>query len=215
MCYNKDVSIISYLIGISSCFLLYKRNYKIEALFYGFVIQMQLIEFLLWSNNTCNVINKTITKIGIFINHLQPFVLYYLITLYNANVLPSYVHQFVIVYAFINILYFMYNYKLLYACTVGIPNKKELQWSIQYGTSNVMYFLFVFMLAILCIKGLKKHNYLNAILLVVTFTISYYKYFDSKGVGTVWCVLAAYIPLLLNIIYTIDMKQIYILCKIQ
>ena len=59
MCFNKDVSILSYLIGFTGCILLYYRDYKIEGLFYLFIIQMQLIEYLLWLNNSCNLIVQT------------------------------------------------------------------------------------------------------------------------------------------------------------
>jgi len=86
MCINKEVSLITYVIGLSSCVILYFRGYKIEALFYGFIIQMQLIEYLLWLNNRCNNINKIITKIGILINHLQPVFLYLLVINFNNNI---------------------------------------------------------------------------------------------------------------------------------
>ena len=203
MCYNKTVSIISYVVGLSNCYILFRRGYKIEALFYAYVIQMQLVEFLLWSNNKCNGMNKNITKIGIGLNHLQPIVLYYIVLYYTKNI-PDYIHYLVVMYIVLNVMYFMHNYKLLHKCTIGIVNKKELEWSIQYGKMTRFYFIFVFMLAILCIVGMQKHNYLNAFLLVFTFAISYVKYRDSKGVGTIWCIIAAYIPLLLNIIYTIE-----------
>lgn len=205
MCFNKEVSIISYVIGMSSCYLLYARDYKIEALFYAYVIQMQLIEFLLWSNNSCGIVNKSITKVGILLNHLQPFILYVLILKYNKKA-PPYIHHLIIIYLITTLLYLSNNYQLVNKCTVGIPNKKELQWSIQYSKSKKFYYLFVFMITILFISCLEKHKYINALLIVISYIISYYKYFDSKGVGTVWCVIAAYIPLLLNIIYTIVEK---------
>ena len=208
MCFNSTVSLGSYIFGLVNSFILFRRGYKIEGILYGFIIQMQLIEYLLWNNNKCNSVNKTITKIGISLNHFQPYLLYLAIIYFNGfNQLSLYIHQLVFIYLCVNIFYFYVNYQLLFRCTIGIENKKELQWLIQYGKEKKFYFFFVFMLAILCINGLKKYNYLNAFLLTLTFIISYIKYYDSKGVGSIWCLLAAYIPFILNIIYYIDEKN--------
>ena len=83
MCFNKNISLFAYIFGISNCIILYQRNYKIEAFLYGYIIQMQLIEYLLWSYNDCNDINLIITRIGIGLTHTQPIFLYYLIKYYN------------------------------------------------------------------------------------------------------------------------------------
>jgi hypothetical protein len=87
--------------------LLYYRDYKIEALFYGFIIQMPLIEYLLWLNNSCNLINKT--KIGIALNHLQPIILYFLII--HISKLTR--HTKIIINLIIIFLY--YNYYWIYS----------------------------------------------------------------------------------------------------
>jgi hypothetical protein len=58
MCWSKEVSISTYVIGIIGCVILYNKGYKIEALFYGWVIQMQLIEYFLWAFQPCNDENK-------------------------------------------------------------------------------------------------------------------------------------------------------------
>jgi hypothetical protein len=207
MCLNKEVSIITYGIGLISCLILYLRDYKIEALLYGFVIQMQLIEYLLWLNNRCNNINKIITKIGIVINHLQPVILYLIIIYFNNDNINKFlkiiIHIIIIIYLISISIYFSFNYKLLNSCTIGIPNEKELQWEIQYGKNKKFYFIFVSSLVLLLLLGFIKHNYLNAYLILLTFIISYVKYYETKGIGTIWCLFAAYIPLLLNIIYTI------------
>jgi len=192
MCFNKDVSILSYLIGFSGCILLYYRDYKIEALLYAFIIQMQLIEYLLWLNNSCNLINKTITKIGIVLNHFQPIILYFLIIYYNSN-LDKY--RKIIIYITTTIAYLIYNYKLLDSCTIGIENKKELFWEIQHGHLFEYYHIFVFALFFMILLGLKKHNYLNAYIILASIIISYIVYDKNKAVGTIWCLFAAYIPL--------------------
>ena len=75
MCYNKDISIYTYLIGLVSSYLLIvndKISLKILGCFFMIVIQMQLIDYFLWTNNTCNSKNIQISTIGAFINFIQP-----------------------------------------------------------------------------------------------------------------------------------------------
>lgn len=106
---------------------------------------MQLIEYLLWNNNKCNSINKIITKIGISLNHFQPYLLYLAIIYFNGfNQLSLYIHQLVFIYLCVNIFYFYVNYQLLFRCTIGIENKKELQreevlFFLCFHVSNFMY----------------------------------------------------------------------------
>jgi len=204
MCVNKKISLISYIIGILSSILLFLRNYKIEGLLYGYICQMQLIEYLLWNNNKKNNINKIITYIGIFLTHTQPIFLYLIILYFNKNSINNInLHFLFIIYITSLLLYFNKNYKLINNYTLGIENKKELKWSIQYGKNNRFYIIFTIILALLCIIGLKKHNYLNAFILSLGFIISYIKYKKVKAVGTMWCLYTAYAPLILNIIYFI------------
>jgi hypothetical protein len=206
MCINKEVSLITYVIGLSSCVILYLRGYKIEALFYGFIIQMQLIEYFLWLNNRCDNINRIITKIGILINHLQPVFLYLLVINLNDKIneyLKIIIHISIIIYLISVSIYFSFNYKLLNSCTIGIPNEKELQWEIQYGKNKEFYYIFASTLVLLLLLGLNENNYLNAYIILLLLIISFSIYYETKGIGTIWCLLGSYIPLLLNIVYTI------------
>jgi hypothetical protein len=64
MCYNKEVSITTYIIGIIGCINLYfNLNLKIEAILLAYVIQMQLIEYYIWDNISCNETNIITSKI--------------------------------------------------------------------------------------------------------------------------------------------------------
>lgn len=184
-----------------NCAILYHRNYKIEGLIYGFVIQMQLIEFLLWSNNNCNNTNIIITRIGIALNHLQPIFLYYLVKIYNKEIDEKIIDIVISIYIILLIFYLIHNREAFNKCTIGTPNKKELNWFIHYGDYKKFYCYFLFTLLILIIMGLKKYKYLNAGLILMSYLISYFKYKNVKSVGTMWCLLSSFIPFILNIIY--------------
>ena len=57
MCFNAPVSLTTFLIGIIGSIRLFYLNYKAEAIFYAWVVLMQLIEFFLWRNQPCNKTN--------------------------------------------------------------------------------------------------------------------------------------------------------------
>lgn len=207
MCFNASISIFSYLFGFINSLILFKRGYKIEGIFYAFIIQIQLIEYLLWNNNKKTQLNKYLTKIGIILNQLQPYILYLTIIKYSNNIIPLYVHKLMYIFLIINIIYLYINYKLLFTYTIGIPNKIELQWKIHYGKLKKFYILFLLIILILMWNGLTKYKYLNILLVLLTYIGSYIKYNKTKGVGSIWCLYAAYIPFLLNVIYYVDNER--------
>ena len=83
MCFNAEISLATYLIGTIGSLKLWTAGFKPESLFYLWVVQMQLIEFLLWltidpqDNERClspfmSVFNSRISQLGVIINHLEP-----------------------------------------------------------------------------------------------------------------------------------------------
>jgi hypothetical protein len=127
MCFNSEVSLLTYFAGMSGTYVLYKENKIPEALFCGWVVQMQLVDFLLWQNSKklnernelkkieqekcnngilcnidsiddCNNTNKFVSKLGLFINHLEPFVLYLGITKFSKKQLSIYIHIIIFIY---------------------------------------------------------------------------------------------------------------------
>ena len=79
MCYNKEISLYTYIIGLVSSYLLLnndKPSLKILGCFFLIVIHMQVIDFFLWSNNKCNNLNIKISTVGAFFKFIQPIILF-------------------------------------------------------------------------------------------------------------------------------------------
>jgi len=54
MCFTKNISIGTYILGLTGCYNLYvNTEYKVEAIFFAWVVQIQLIEYFLWNNQSC------------------------------------------------------------------------------------------------------------------------------------------------------------------
>ena len=55
MCYNEQSSILSYLLGISGSIGLYNIKLVPESLFFGWISQLQLVDYFLWKNQPCTI----------------------------------------------------------------------------------------------------------------------------------------------------------------
>ena len=88
MCYNKDISLYTYIIGLVASYLLIKKQnktLKILGWFFMVLIQMQLIEYFLWTNNKCNTRNIHLSILGALFNFIQPILLYLAIMGLSSN----------------------------------------------------------------------------------------------------------------------------------
>ena len=98
MCYSKDLSLTSFIFGItSSISLIYLGNdkssntNKMIGYYFLFVTFMQLIEYLIWTDINCTSgLNNFSSIVGPLFNHLQPVVLLILATIFldSANIIP-------------------------------------------------------------------------------------------------------------------------------
>ena len=191
MCFNEKVSMLTYIIGITGCINLYfNLNLKIEAIFFAWVVQMQLIEYILWNNQSCNQLNINTTKLGIIINHLEPIILWIAILLLSTHKLPEYVNMLMIIFTLVTIIYT--KNVLLNKCT--LTEKKHLVWNWNHEkNSNIYYGFFIIMLNLLFINGVDNGNIL-ALLSTGSFFISKLLYTNEKSVGAMWCFFSAFAP---------------------
>jgi hypothetical protein len=204
MCFNAEVSISTYLIGVFGCLYLFQKKYIPEAIFFLWVIHMQLIEFLLWNNQPCNNENQNISKIGMIVNNMEPMILWLAIIFFSKKKLPSWVHNVMIVFLLIT-LYISYKSYIKDNCTiVTIDSYPHLNWLWNYQSkySIPYYLLFVSIFMLLTIYGL-PFGYHTGLTLLISFTISVIIYEKSNVTGSMWCFFSAFIPFLLPTIYKI------------
>jgi hypothetical protein len=202
MCFNAPVSLTTFLIGIIGSFRLYILNYKPEAIFYAWVVLMQLIEFVLWRNQPCNKTNLFMTNLGMIVNHLEPIALWVGILLFSQKELPFLVNVLMIVFLVTTLYYtrlFLRKNKI--KCTTETEESSpHLHWKWNYGPYYIPYYsLFLLCLFVLSVFGL-NHGTINALLLVTSYLVSYVLYSDTKSVGAMWCFFAAFGPWLIPLL---------------
>lgn len=209
MCFNQQVSLATYMIAMTGTYQLYKQNLLPEAIFYGWVAQMQLLEFFLWKFQPCNVTpditnnNVYVSKIANIVNHLEPFALWFAIIYFSNVKLSQNMNSYMYIYAFLTILY-TYNVLTTTECTtVSEKSKPHLHWKWNNGPYYVQFYtIFLITLVLLSYYGLQyPRNIINAGIILISYFLSYSIYGDKHSVGAMWCFAAAFAPWVLLFLY--------------
>ena len=200
MCFSPGVSITTFVLGILSSILVYTLNTpddKIVSLFFGFVICMQLIEYLLWNHQICDNYNRYLSITGMLLNHIQPIILGGLILLFNPQVKKPFIYSLLLIYTVVISNYSLqFNYKK--QCTIK-NNHNHLFWEWNYMKySRLVYLIFLIVLFLLFKDGLisKSHGKFLSIISLISYIISMFIYDPSKVAGALWCFFAVGIPVL-------------------
>jgi hypothetical protein len=182
MCFNAEVSISTYLIGMMGCFLLFQRKHYIVAITFAWVVQMQLIEYFLWKSQNCrnpfqHKRNVFFSKIGIIINHLEPIILYLSILYFAKTHLPYWVHLLVLVYMICAIFYMRGAWLEQSCVAITEISSPHLYW--KWNTFGKFYQLFyTLFLCTVCLLFLyvlpPPYNQLVSLLVLFFFLLSYF-----------------------------------------
>jgi len=111
MCYSAEVSLGTFTSVSLVCIYLWIRNHKIDravSLILFIIGLMQLLEYILWINQECNTVNKTVTKLIPLYLYFQPAALALVIWQMNAG--WGTLYPFIIGISLLTVIpYFMYN----------------------------------------------------------------------------------------------------------
>jgi hypothetical protein len=201
MCYSSSTSIFAFLTGILSSYLLVyfsKHNdYKIIGYFFLFVSFMQLFDAIFWNFPIHTKINEIATKFAILFNHLQPIILYLLIYYYNKGNIHPDSKTLIQIYCILIIIYTLSVWKKVKYTVVTSRSSPSLdwEWNHQFGYLFV-YFVFLITLILLFYQNVKHGGKLAAILTLISFLFSFYKYQSKNITGRFWCYFASFAPLL-------------------
>ena len=129
MCYSSEISMQTFLfVTIISSFLWY-RNYKTDhpiSLILFVVVLMQLVEYGLWENLSCNSINKTLSSFIPILLFLQPILINLIVWWFNAGWGNGYLTIAVLFSLFLP--YKLYKAYIDYGKCVHKGEKNHLEW---------------------------------------------------------------------------------------
>jgi hypothetical protein len=216
MCYTKFDTIIVYIINFLACGLLFYSNKdistnndrKIIALFLLFVGQMQLFDYIFWTNPECNIENKIGTKLAIIFNHLQPIVLLYLQKTYGYPelVITTWMKRVYITIIIVYSIYALYQVK----CTSRSKTTNIVVWEWNYLPGcQFVYLLFLGFLLVLSLQFKTKfYRFMSIIVILTTLIAGFLKPILNESAGRLWCYYAALTPLIIFILDIIGRKYI-------
>ena len=220
MCWNKPASLTTFIIGWSLSLLLILRNKpmdKIWGILFMFVTSMQLLEFLIWSdqkNGNCNdgkfkgKLNNVASQIASIQNLLQPVIggVILLVFLPRDKFLFSpVVFALIILIYFITIVVWIFTNKLYKKTLCTIPCSKSgcqnhnLQWQWlkdDFSGKYIWYGYFISLLVLLIAQSKTKGGLYLSIFLILTCIISATVYPFKKAMGSWWCVMAVMGPMI-------------------
>lgn len=166
---------------------------------------MQLLEYFMWIDQNCNLINKISTKIGFYQNLLQPIVSIIVAIYYTKKNLKKF-HLFYItsiIYIFFVIPnLFINGYKMSNSCTKPCNNNRYgLSYKYIYlKFKNITWLLFLLALAT-PFSLMKKNGYKYIFLASLTYVIALFIDMFRKcntgipSAGSWWCLLGTTISL--------------------
>jgi hypothetical protein len=174
MCWNADVSIKSFIIGLTAIIAGALTGISTPLLlFYSTIVCMQLVEYIVWTNiNDKNVIfNASIA--AVLLLWLQP--IFAMLTMNNYKMIS------IIAYCIIGLLYSLYdNRKIKLQMYPG--NDGHLVWNWLEGNRG-LWIYFIFLLTPVFFMVSKE----MIALILLTLFASLYGYYTTNTWGSMWC----------------------------
>lgn len=204
MCFDAKTSLITFTISLACFCYLLNRGLKTKNkndIFLSIVTiligLMQLIEFFLWSNQTCNNINHYFSLLVILVLFLQGTVtnLFYLKLYPNDSFFSkNFVKSIIFIYSIfiIYVLYYLNTYNL---CSKPSSKSCRLIWDsfvkLNYPKNSFLYILFLcfyfFMFLILLINSIYSKN-----TLFTRYPLRYSFLFITFIISTIYVLFTSY-----------------------
>ena len=191
MCWSKEVSLVSWILGTIGSLLLYKRD-KAMGLFLLVTCQMQLIDGLLWisyENNNLDM-NLLVSKIGAIINNLEPIVLW--LGIPNPSRL---LNSMGYLYTTLAIFYTNHVIKNMKPSNVTKESAPHLVWDWNHQKYATRFYYFAFLPFITYgVYYASEKNVIIGSIPIVSLLTSTLVYHRTKSVGSMWCFFAVGTP---------------------
>jgi len=157
---------------------------------------MQLIDFFLWRNQTCDQYNYIISIIGIILNHLQPIVLGLAILFINTQLSNQDKIMILCILFLYTCVFVPYSWQCIDKTQCTLKNKNNhLDWKLNWEKYHAfVYSVFLLTLLILYYRFVPVYGRLFAAISLFSFTSSVLFY--NNEIGNMWCFYAIFFPTL-------------------
>lgn len=201
MCWNKNISIVTFVIALIGSFYLYKRNYPNDrwiALFGATIALIQLAEYFMWNDLSCGKINKYASIFTLIVLAIEPLMAMiggiYLSNTPNKNILKM------VLFAYLIYILYLYTTKVFNSpvkwcgttyCN-NVSNKFfgqktcNLDWQFLHGFTYKEHIIWILFLVI---PFLTMTPFYQGIILSAfgLFTLFSAHYTNNAAMGSLWC----------------------------
>lgn len=202
MCWNANVSLNTYILGLFACILAYFNN-KLglaNVLFVQTWMSMQLIEYFIWSKTFSN---RLLSQIAFMCIVLQPMV----------GILSISNHQNIIKYVslagylcFATITMALKPWSKIDFSSIPSSNG-HLAWNWLKYSKPIMLIWFLF----LSVKFIANKEWISYVFLCISAGITYSLYHKTYTWGSLWCWLCNFVSL--GLIYNVFYDDICVYYK--
>jgi len=219
MCWNKDVSLNTFMFSMVTLLFIYYNNkytkYKIKEfttiwvylLFVSF-ISMQIVEYFLWNYMGNNKLNKLFTYLAIFVILLQPFCSIMLLKDDNTkkNMMLCY-------FLFILVLVYFYIVTKKNIKT-SIADNGHLKWDWLPLSSEIIFCIVWSLWFFFLFYPLYKTNIKSMLICFSILCVSIYTYLKHHTYHSMWCWMTNFIMFifLIQILVILPYKEKGTLC---
>ena len=215
MCWNKEVSLNTFIFGIVSLLFIYYNNtytqYKIKEfinvwiylLFLSFIC-MQILEYNVWNNiNNINNIKK-LSIVSLILILLQPF--FSVMSIKNNKIRNTLLTSYLIFFVSIILIYYFTNQNM----SISVANNGHLKWNWLPNKENTIFiFLWSFYFLFLLYPLYIEKNYILLGFFSATLFISLITYLKYGTYESMWCWLSNFIMFifLFQILFYLPYKE--------
>jgi len=205
MCYSAESSLSSFLVGsIASLYLLLFSNsqtYKHLGLFFITVVFMQLLEYFMWIDQDCGIMNHIASKMVMVILSLQIISIFLGGYIFNTTILNKNTLYYILVVIFgllLSTIMNLYSDNRQYCSKANKYGHLEWAYTEEYYSKIIYYsYYLIFLLAPFLLKDRIKGMIILAAGLTTYLSSRLY---NIKTSNTRWCFFSAYTPILFVIL---------------
>jgi hypothetical protein len=209
MCWNKETSLISFILGtvINIGVLLYmkKEEVTIICIIWQFILLMQLAEYFIWLDSKCGKTNEKGTKAALILNLTQPIIVFIVLISKFTGSQTLKIISSVIIFIYICYMMLKLNEYPTYKCVQQLDKCPHLnfQWWRDFSGAGMLYVITLISIILMLYKPLKTSIFISVyILLMLVLSQKFY----SCGQPSMWCWMVVPMPLFLLLFYKLTNK---------
>ncbi len=203
MCWDAKTSLLTFILGTIVNIYTYNHftseNIKMICIVWQWIICMQLAEFFIWSGLDCNNPNqnKTGTKMALFLNILQPLIVYIVIMCFSSNKISTFNKIVASVLIIVYMSFMLVKFNEVPEYTQLEPSKEccnlNLKWWQDIPYSGLIYCFTLFSIILLLFSPFKLAMFISAyIFIALIISMKFY----SCGQPSIWCWLVVPLPII-------------------